>query len=164
VYGSVDTVTTRLYGFEIEATPAGEAITHPKNYRAAHVVWRAISARSTVLPFRPERGAVYSAAEQLGCEVGNEGEDLFLVPAHLVPAGERPGRMCGGLTPVIKCETLGNAIRVMAIGSVAQSLDQPHGFVIAHWTSGSVSSRFDERQRDQEVPTSHQIVELSGRG
>jgi hypothetical protein len=38
VYRSVDIDTIYLYRFEIEATPAGEPITHPKNYCAAHVV------------------------------------------------------------------------------------------------------------------------------
>jgi hypothetical protein len=98
VYRSVDIAAICLYRFEIEATPAGEPITQTKNYRAAHVVWRAISAGSAVLPFRPDRGTVNSTAEQFGCEVGNEGEDFLLVLAYLVSAGERSGRMDWSLT------------------------------------------------------------------
>jgi len=93
VYRSVNVVTICLYRFEVEATPAGEPITHPKNYWAAHGVWCAISAGSAVLPFCPDRGGVDSTAEQFCCEVGNEGEDLLLVLAYLVSPGERSGGM-----------------------------------------------------------------------
>jgi hypothetical protein len=129
---SVNIATICLYRFEIEATPAGEPITHPKNYRAAHVVRRAISAGSAVLPFCPDRAAVDSTAEQFGCEVGNEGKDPFLVPAYLLSPGERSGRMGWSLTAVVGREACGHTIWIMAICSFAQSLDQAHGFVIGY--------------------------------
>src|SRR4029079_11927291 len=102
VYRSVNVVTICLYRFEVEATPAGESITHPKNYWAAHVVWCAISAGSAPLPFCPDRGAVDSTAEQFCCVVGNAGEDLLLVPAYLVSPGERSAGWSGvSLSPSV---------------------------------------------------------------
>jgi hypothetical protein len=132
VYRSVDVAAICLYRFEIEATPAGKPITHAKNYRTAQVVWRAISAGPAVLPFCPDRGAVNSTAEQIGCEVGNEGKDLLLVPAYLVSPGERSGRMDWSLTSVVGRETRGYPIWIMVVRSFTQSLDQAYGFVIGH--------------------------------
>jgi hypothetical protein len=88
MYCSVNIGTICLYRFEVKATPTGESITHSKNYGATHMVWGAISASSAVLPFCPDRVAVVSTAEQFDCEVGNEGEDLCLVPTYLVSPGE----------------------------------------------------------------------------
>jgi hypothetical protein len=88
VYCSIDIGTICLYWFEVEATPAGEPITHPKGYGAAHMVRRTISARTAVLPFRPDRVAIYGTAKQVDCNVGDKGKNLFLIPPYLIPPGE----------------------------------------------------------------------------
>ena len=88
VYCSIDIDTIRLYRFEVEATPAGEPTTHPKNYGAAHMMWRTILAGAAMLPFRPDRVAIHGAAEQFDSKVGNKGENSFLILPYLIPPGE----------------------------------------------------------------------------
>ena len=121
--GVIDAAAALLDGFEVEASPAGEAVNDAEDDDASHDVGRAVGAGAAVLPFAPDGVTINGVTQHLGAEVGDGGEDLRPVLANLVATDEAPLGMRRGLVAIVGCEAPDQRVEVMVVGGSAQPLD-----------------------------------------